>query len=198
MTKVIQQLEKTRKELLDMGLRGNPLLSFRHSKVKTLAIVDERSSLVFENIVVNNKAISFLPFPDRLDDGLSKKIQTIPNVLNDSIGNKRHTGLKLQTKLTSTQLDKVLLKIQTEANTYFQEQGIDILYLALGFLTWYEADASEKERKAPLVLIPVSLERGVVGERFKLKYTESDFGANLTLAAKLKGDFQVTFLLLKS
>jgi len=194
MTKAIQQLEKTRKELLDMGLRGNPLLSFRHSKAKTLAIVDERSSQVFESIVVNNKAMSFLSLPEKLDDGLGKKIQTqtISNVLNETVGNKRHTDLKLQTKLVSAQLDKVLLKIQTEANTYFQEQGIDILYLALGFITWYEADASEKERKAPLVLIPVSLERSAAGERFKLKYTESDFGANLTLAAKFKGEFQVT------
>jgi hypothetical protein len=64
MTKAILQLEKTRKELLDMGLRGNPLLSFQHSKAKTLAIVDELSSQLFECLVVNNKEMSFLPIPD--------------------------------------------------------------------------------------------------------------------------------------
>ena len=193
MTKAIQQLEKTRKELLDMGLRGNPLLSFRHSKIKTLAIVDEVSSQIFESLVTNNKQMSFLPLPNKLDDGLSKEVQTleIASVLNKSVGDKRHSDLKLQTKLLSAQLDKSLLKIQTEANTYFQEQGIDILYIALGFVSWYEADTSDKERKAPLVLVPVSLNRSGAVEHFKLRYTEAELGANLTLAAKFKGEFQV-------
>jgi very-short-patch-repair endonuclease/DNA polymerase III delta prime subunit len=193
MTKAILQLEKTRKELLDMGLRGNPLLSFQHSKAKTLAIVDELSSQLFECLVVNNKEMSFLPIPDSLVDefGKTAKTQQITDMLSSSTGDKRHADLKLQTKLPSGKLDQSLLKIQTEANTYFQEQGIDILYLALGFVTWYEADTSDKARKAPLILVPVSLERSGAGERFKLRYTEADLGSNLTLAAKFKGEFHV-------
>jgi hypothetical protein len=41
MDKVVNQLEIIRKELLDMDLRANPMLSFVHNKSKTLEIVDE-------------------------------------------------------------------------------------------------------------------------------------------------------------
>ena len=36
---------------------------------------------------------------------------------------------------------------------------MNILYLALGMLRWYESDTSTNERRAPLVLIPVRLVR---------------------------------------
>lgn len=39
------------------------------------------------------------------------------------------------------------------------EQGINILYLAIGFLRWFEDERSEVIREAPRILIPVSLER---------------------------------------
>ncbi len=51
----------------------------------------------------------------------------------------------------------------------FQEQGYNILYLALGFLEWkdpYEPDI----RKAPLILIPVILERRKVGKSFSIQW----------------------------
>jgi hypothetical protein len=56
-----------------------------------------------------------------------------------------------------------LLKIHAEAETYIQEQGVNVLFLALGFLHWYEADASDKLRKAPLLLVPCGAEEGIKG-----------------------------------
>ena len=113
----------------------------------------------------------------------------LPELFEEHLNEGRHTDNKLQTKLTLDHLDKKLLRINTDADAYFQEQGIDILYLALGFLSWYEDKNSDLERKAPLVLIPVSLNRTTARERFKLKYTQVDLGTNLTLKAKLKMDF---------
>ncbi|MCO4756091.1 MAG: DUF4011 domain-containing protein, partial [Bacteriovoracaceae bacterium] len=112
--------------------------------------------------------------------------------LETMYGVARHTDSKLQTKLLEDALDKRLLKISTEASTYYEEQGIDILYLALGFLTWFEDKNSDLPRNAPLVLIPVALERSSAKERFKIRFTEADLGENLTLAAKLKMEFQIT------
>ena len=58
-------------------------------------------------------------------------------------------------------------------------------------LRWYESESSSTERRAPLILIPVQLERSGVRERFKLKWTGDDIEANLSLEAKLKQDFGV-------
>ena len=102
---------------------------------------------------------------------------------------RRHTDTKLQTTLTKERLFLNLLKIHTEAETYIQEQGVNVLFLALGFLHWYEVDGADKLRKAPLLLVPVELRRGGAKDTFQLDYTGDDLIQNLSLAAKLKTDF---------
>src|SRR5439155_22933200 len=63
---------------------------------------------------------------------------------------------------------------------------------ALGMLNWYEADSSQELRRAPLLLIPVALERSNARERFHIRYTEDDIGDNLSLATKLGSEFGIS------
>jgi hypothetical protein len=63
----------------------------------------------------------------------------------------------LQTRVAEETLQKRLLKLYRDAKTLEEEQGVNILYLALGFLRWYEDEKSEILREAPLVLVPVTL-----------------------------------------
>ena len=135
--------------------------------------------------------MSFLPLPKSFFKNDEQVLDLSPDLLEEKLHPNRHTDNKLQTQLNQDQLDKKLLKINAEAETYYREQGIDILYIALGFLSWYDSDNSDKERKAPLALIPVNLNRSSVREKFKLKYTQVDLGTNLTLKAKLKTDFTI-------
>ena len=55
-----QQLQLARHELLDMGMRSNPLLNFRDG-AKTLEAFDELSEQVFTMLVTERKKMSFLP-----------------------------------------------------------------------------------------------------------------------------------------
>ena len=103
----------------------------------------------------------------------------------------RHVDSKLQTNLEEEKLHKRLLSIHNDARTYIEEQGVNILFLALGFLHWFESDSATEPRRAPLVLIPVELERMSAKERFRVRYTEEDLGDNLSLAEKLKSEFGV-------
>ena len=117
--------------------------------------------------------------------------QALPQILEDEDVDRRHTDNRLRTKLSADELDKRLLKIRTVAESYYQEHGVDLLYLALGFLTWYEAESSSTPRKAPLVLVPVSLERKRAGAPYKVEYTQAALVENLTLAYKLKSEFEI-------
>ena len=182
-----EKLEVSRAELLDMGLRGNTLLNFRHG-AKTLAVIGEKSPEVFRILVTEQKPMAFIPVP--LEDESDQR--ALEQILADQDADQRHTDNRLQTKLTADALDKSLLKISTEAEGYYQEQGVDLLYLALGFLTWFEHESSSVPRKAPLVLVPVALERGSARARYKVAYTQADLGSNLTLANKLKSEFEIT------
>ncbi len=99
------------------------------------------------------------------------------------------TDRKLQTLLNSEDLQKRLLRTFYDARTSQQEQGVNTLYLALGFLKWYEDDTTDNARHAPLLLVPVHLERKNANTRFSLTYDDGEITTNLSLQAKLKAEF---------
>jgi very-short-patch-repair endonuclease/DNA polymerase III delta prime subunit len=207
-----KKLASSRKDLLDIGLR-NSMISFK-SSAKSLTIVDERSEEVFRILFRQTKSMTFAAmsakrlkqaaanFAASGDEGesdvstlaLLDELDGIPwaglmDADSGSEGARRHTDTKLQTALPEERLFLSLLKIHSEAETYIQEQGVNVLFLATGFLHWYEADAADKLRKAPLMLIPVELKRGGSKDAFRLSYTGDELIQNLSLAAKLKTDF---------
>jgi very-short-patch-repair endonuclease len=179
------KLEAARKELLDLGLR-NPLLNYRPLRSRGLEVVDELPSEIFRLLVREGKSMTFLPSKE--DDAPGLLAQPEGENLENGLA-IRHTDLKLQTNLTSIQLQSRLLATYYSARTFIEEQGVNILYVALGMLKWYEADNSQNPFRAPLLLIPIELERSNARERFHLKYTGEDIGDNLSLAAKLKMEF---------
>ncbi len=81
------------------------------------------------------------------------------------------------------------MDIWYDARTLEEEQGVNILYLALGLLKWFEDDKSDVERFAPLVLLPVRLERSSAADRFHLASRSEPPSPNLSLQAKMDGEF---------
>ena len=49
---------------------------------------------------------------------------------------RRHSDTRLQTRMTSKGLQKRLLDLYGDARTLEEEQGVNVLYLALGMLKW--------------------------------------------------------------
>ncbi|GAB2698564.1 hypothetical protein GCM10027037_23560 [Mucilaginibacter koreensis] len=188
------KLEASRKELLDLGLR-NPLLNYKTPQGKGLKIVQEKSEFIFDILARQHKAMTFL--------GISEKKRTTqaqleiiehadeePELAQPT--EESYHDTKLQTNESEQKLQTKLLNTYYFARTSIEEQGVNLLYLALGKLKWYEAGNIETPRYAPLLLIPVELERSSAQERFRLKYTGSDIGANLSLQAKMKADFNIS------
>ncbi len=98
---------------------------------------------------------------------------------------------QLQTRLDQTSLDKRLSSIFRESRIATQEHGMDLLYLALGFLQWFESDAGNTMRTSPLILVPVTLER-IELNRYRLVFREEELEQNVPLAKRLRDDFNVT------
>src|SRR5690554_7795256 len=145
-----QKLELARLELLDMGLRGNPLLSIPKT-MKFLEVVEERSEDVFSILVENRKAMSFLPLPEVYESNEGEEegdsLPSLREYLEDISGESRFGDRFLQTEQPAEKLDTRLLKIESEAHTLLQEQGIDVLHLAMGILEWYEDPNRSEERR---------------------------------------------------
>lgn len=100
---------------------------------------------------------------------------------------KRIRDLFMQTDLSARELQKRLFRIHQHARTVFEEQGYNVLYLALGFLEWTET--SGDQHRAPLILIPVQLERRGVGGAYKLSWNGEDIIPNISLQAKLQEQY---------
>ena len=67
-----------------------------------------------------------------------------------------------------------------------------MLYLIFGFLEWYESDDSKQPHLAPLVTLPVTLERsGGKGKVIDsvIEYSGEDVETNLSLVEKMRRDF---------
>jgi hypothetical protein len=86
-----------------------------------------------------------------------------------------------------------VLKLFSEARTFEEEQGVNILFLAIGFLNWFEDIRSEERCSAPLLLVPVSLERRQGRNQFVLRGRDDDMIVNVSLAEKLRTAFAITF-----
>ena len=136
--------------------------------------------------------MAFLPAQDDIrSDQASLLAQPVEDeTLNTAA---RHLDLFLQTEVGSVELQRRLRATYADARSSIEETGVNILYLALGMLTWYEDANSEVPRQAPLLLIPVTLERKSVEQPFHIFWTGDEVGENLSLAMKLKTEFDVDY-----
>ncbi|MEM7586831.1 MAG: DUF4011 domain-containing protein, partial [Acidobacteriota bacterium] len=174
----------------------------RKTRIRTIEVIDELSVEIYRILVVEGRKMSFLPAPEPVTDEPAvedSSIEAFGQYLaqpddspTDSQGTAtRHRDNKLQTGLASKQLQSRLLQIYYDARTLEEEQGISTLYLAMGFLRWFDAENSERDRYAPLVLIPVVLDRSSAQSRFTVAFSDEEISTNLSLQAKLKVDFGV-------
>ena len=199
-------LSTSRKELLDLSTR-NRLLSIPvdSKSARIIQVRDELSDQVFRLLVSEKKSFSFLPGRPSLTKGDQSEPQNGDTDICGAIGlpqpddeqdaltglAKRHVDCRLQTAFSPEGLQRRLLDLYHNSRTMIEEQGVNILYLALGHLKWFEAEAADTARYAPLILVPVELSRKSASEKFILKWTEDDIEENLSLENKLKQDFDI-------
>ncbi|MCA9091444.1 MAG: DUF4011 domain-containing protein, partial [Planctomycetaceae bacterium] len=208
--RLIDQLDVARRELLDLTARNRllntPLARGRSTR---LDVVDELSGEVFRVLVQGRKDMNFLPSASPVEeeaettDEEDAEDSSAPGGETTSAHHlaqpdeelpkgtlaERHTDRSLQTRLADDKLQTRLLRLYYDARTMFEEQGVNSLFLALGFLEWYESPTSDKVRYAPLLLLPVELHRREVNSRFRVKYLDEEITTNLSLQAKMRADF---------
>ncbi len=95
----------------------------------------------------------------------------------------------LTTDVEPLALQRVLLRFLRKEREWMEEQGINVLFLAAGFLEWIDED--RERAKAPLLLLPVDLQRSSPREPFVLRREDDDATANATLRHKLR-EFEIT------
>lgn len=186
---LIRLFNDTRKRLVETGTRNRLVhVNRANARGNVVNIVNERSDDVHA-ILSGRKVMRFLAIGrdrDDSDDGIS----LVDTGTAESEAD-RYTDAQLETRMGPDTLQKKLLKIAHEAQTAEEESGVNILYLAFGFLTWFEDKSSAVAREAPLVLLPVELVRNQRTSTYDLRIRDEDILTNLPLQQRLRDDFGI-------
>lgn len=216
-------LQAIRNRLLDLTGR-NRLLNFRHGRSGFIRVIDEmpnqlstelldghqfkftpvdeptREELIEHGYIAiddNGQEIQIKPDPTAKEWAKVKGLNTSYELpISSKSKDSKHKDSNIQSMLYPRELEAQLRNIRTKANTAIEETGANILYLAFGFLEWFEDENSDVVRQAPLYLIPVRIDRAALDKKlgtytYTVEYTSEDIIPNLSLSQKLKHDFHI-------
>lgn len=199
-------LEQLRLKLLDLTGR-NRLINFKHTAGKSLQFVEGHPAAIYQKLVeANNKAnisVLGLPEPARRDwvERNGRLQQPEPRDWAKSVGVSTGYDIlgtgedsdesNVRALMYPDDLAKHCRKIEREATLAIEETGANMLFLVLGFLEFPDQRDSDKTFTAPLISVPVSLQKKEVAgiQQFSLQYTGDDISENLSLREKLRNDF---------
>jgi Protein of unknown function (DUF4011)/AAA domain len=187
-TEIEKLLGQARFKLIETGTRNRLVHTPRGGKrSRALAIAGTMSDQVFASLVREDRPLRFLATQEIADIQREAARLKTPRLVTPKTCYRNG----LQTSLSPELLHKRLHAIHRDAKTAEEERGINILYLALGFLRWYEDEKSDVPREAPLILLPVSLVRDAKRSAFDVKLRDDDIAANQALQERLRGDFGI-------
>jgi len=186
------RLERWKRKLLDLSLR-NRLLNFRPTR-KTLELMVPDLG-VLEDAVAAGTVFSILPRPQLAAEDQPRDLElhrertnedALEAFLAQDLAERR-----LHAALAADELESRLIEIYRAARTSLEETGASTLYLALGFLSYYESESSARERRAPILLLPIQITRRSLKEGFRIRAADDEPRVNITLLEKLKQDHAI-------
>ena len=179
------------RKLLDLSLR-NSLLNFRPNTMSVQLLTSDLGTL--EDEMSKDTEFKVMPVPDDMVLKVSdSKIYEAENGKDQitSIAESEFRSSRLRTYLKEADLEKIMKKLHRQAKVSIEENGANTIYLALGFLRWYETDKSEKPRYAPLVLVPVDIIRKVQEKSYSIKMRDEETQVNITMLEMLRQFFGI-------
>lgn len=178
------------RRLLDLSTRNN-LLNIRFSKNTLRFMVSSLTEMV--QLLYKNREILIVDRPDDWETPADSKDLGERINFNDSIMDLLRKELEKDT-LRSYQdpkaLTKTLTSLYRSARLSIEESGANTLYIALGFLKWFEPGKSFPHF-APIVLYPIRLERKSANKGYYMVSRGEDPLLNETLFELLKQNYDI-------
>lgn len=185
----LKTLEKLRLRLLDLTAR-NRLINFRHTG-KSLRIIDELPDQLVETLLSGTEMRFLpVPEPTH-EESIEAGFIEIKKVTREEVRvrkdptaeewakrlgletsyeapesptetiDRKHTDTAIQTLLYPHELETRLKGLRQTAELGIQEMGANILYLAFGFLEWFES-GNDNARIAPSSCCPRVSKKGLL------------------------------------
>ena len=213
------QIEDWRKRLLDLSKR-NRLVNCKIGARAAMEVIHPASESVWQNLVVDDGTMSFAWKRDLLDEEDKEDSPQLSLFLGEGKGQNGDDSAKetadkdaqpaskrsemeeclaspflradhLLTHMTDQTLGTRLNRLSLNAKTTIAEQGINVLYLTFGLLRWYESSSSDVPLFAPLLLVPVKLDRAGPDAPWKISLYEEEISPNHCLRELLISNYRL-------
>ncbi len=184
------RIRQWQRKLLNLTT-GNRLLHVPEgAKVLKLMCPDPGA---LEDILSSGRKVRVVPMPELDAGGRDERLyeqQTQTN-LREEVAKAALARGEALSLLGKDKLDALLIELFRKAKTDLEEGGANTLYLGLGFLKWKKSPTEEKTYRAPLILLPVRLERKSALSGVLMTRHEDEPRFNLTLLELLRQDFEL-------
>ena len=191
-----EKLNKWADLLLDTGKRNN-LINFKDAAASSVEILSPDVATLFNKA---EHATVFEVYDPKLEDEeefvleeaellktekrISKKDYfkayagklKRQQILAYNIGNKPLTALK---------------NISKKAKSAIEETGVNIAYMAFGFISWMEENAPNAVMNAPILLAPITIENESSVDPYRIRVTGDEIIVNPTFAFKLLVEYGI-------
>lgn len=185
------RIDRWQKKLLDLTLR-NRLLNFPASK-KTIPFLCTDVADLEDRLAAGN-AIRLISLPEQNPLG-QRDAELYRDVhgrdIQRSFAAEALRRDELTSPLDAKELESRLIDLHRQVRNDYAEGGANTLFLAVGFLRWKKKPEDEKSYRAPLLLVPVRLERRSATSNFAMRFHEDEPRFNATLLQFLERDFDL-------
>lgn len=186
---ILSRIQIWERKLLDFSLR-NTLLNFKVTKNTLQLMTADLAEL--EDKLSDNVDFRIMEVPSEWSVSVrDAKMYEIENErdLIENIASQEFKSNRIRTFLPHDELEKNLKNLYRGAKLSIEENGTNTLFLALGFLRWFESDLSEKARYAPIVLIPVDIVKSSRNKGYIIRSRQEEAQINITLIEYLRQIF---------
>ncbi|MCL2061841.1 MAG: DUF3320 domain-containing protein [Firmicutes bacterium] len=184
------RLEKWQRDLLDITLR-NPLINYRINRAGVPMLNFDVEAV--EKAFAEGKSLQIAPTPKELGrqitDITNLSVENDPQLTN-ILKNDLASG-SLRSALKEEDLVKRLTTLFRQDREAMEESGANLMYLALGFLKWREADKPNVDRFAPILLLPMEITRRSANSGYQITLREDEYQPNLSLIEMLRVNYKI-------
>ncbi|MCR5799216.1 MAG: DUF4011 domain-containing protein [Lachnospiraceae bacterium] len=201
-----KKLERWAQQLLDTGKRNN-LVNFKDTKASTAEVVFPDTESFYE------KCLSLSTFEvydpkiedNEVDEEAILSANVYEEVTKETVDLDKHKKSEY-VEMYSTNIRKnnqilvyaktpnpitAIKNIDKKSRDFLEETGVNVAYMAFGFIHWKESEQSNTVNRAPLLLVPITLKRESSIEPYYIKLTEDDVVVNPTFSYLMEAQYGV-------
>lgn len=198
-----KKLDKWAELLLDTGKRNN-LINFKDTKASTAEVLFPDSEALFAKLDSSTLFEVFDPKLDeeeasdeaREDNSAEPEAEELQLTRRDAFFKKYRPMLRRQNQallynLSETDPIAALKNISKKAKEYLEETGVNVAYLAFGFIHWKDYESSRLDLRAPVLLVPIVLDQASAISPYTIKPAADELIVNPTFAFYLNAEYGI-------